>query len=191
MTRYLISFDDGAMDRISDEDGAAVGKAAHAVVQGPWTLACFVRRRAGKPAGQCGGHRRYGHRRPVPGDEVIGGFAVVEVPSREEALEWAGRFAVACRCAQEVRVLLPDPNSTRCSATRIADGDVPATSHRSALRLIPCAATHQTPVVTRAPRRTAGPFTVRRGSTARAAAVLSGWRARYSRQAAPEPGPRG
>ena len=33
MTRYLISFDDGAMDHIPDEDMPAVGKAAHAVVQ--------------------------------------------------------------------------------------------------------------------------------------------------------------
>jgi hypothetical protein len=41
--------------------------------------------------------------------EVIGGFAIVNVPSREEALEWAAKIAVACRCAQEVRELLPDP----------------------------------------------------------------------------------
>ena len=41
--------------------------------------------------------------------EVLGGFAVVDVASREEALEWAAKIAVACRCAQEVRELLPDP----------------------------------------------------------------------------------
>jgi hypothetical protein len=41
--------------------------------------------------------------------EVIGGFSIVDVPSREEALEWAAKIAVACRCAQEVPVLLPDP----------------------------------------------------------------------------------
>jgi hypothetical protein len=39
----------------------------------------------------------------------IGGFSVVDVPSREEALEWAAKIAVACRCAQEVREFLPDP----------------------------------------------------------------------------------
>jgi hypothetical protein len=43
--------------------------------------------------------------------EVLGGFAVVDVPSREEALEWAAKIAVACRCAQEVRELLPDPSA--------------------------------------------------------------------------------
>ncbi|SCL15106.1 Uncharacterized conserved protein [Micromonospora rhizosphaerae] len=41
--------------------------------------------------------------------EHLGGFAVVDVPSREEALEWAAKIAVACRCTQEVRELLPDP----------------------------------------------------------------------------------
>jgi hypothetical protein len=50
MTRYLISFDDGAMDHIPDEDWAA-----------------------------------------------------------EEALAWAAKTAVACRCAVEVRELMPDP----------------------------------------------------------------------------------
>lgn len=40
---------------------------------------------------------------------VFGGFAVVDVPCREEALKWAAKIAVACRCAQEVRELLPDP----------------------------------------------------------------------------------
>jgi hypothetical protein len=34
---------------------------------------------------------------------------VVDVPSREAALEWAAKIAVACRCAQEVRVFLPRP----------------------------------------------------------------------------------
>ncbi len=41
--------------------------------------------------------------------EHLGGFAVLKVPSREEAVEWAAKIAVACRCAQEVRELLPYP----------------------------------------------------------------------------------
>jgi hypothetical protein len=39
----------------------------------------------------------------------VGGFAVVDVPSREDALQWAAKFAVACRCAQEVREFVFDP----------------------------------------------------------------------------------
>jgi hypothetical protein len=42
---------------------------------------------------------------------VIGGFSIIDVPSREEALEWAARIAVACRCAQEVREIMYDPDS--------------------------------------------------------------------------------
>jgi hypothetical protein len=41
--------------------------------------------------------------------EHLGGFAVVDVPSREEALQWAAKIAAVCRCAQEVFELLPDP----------------------------------------------------------------------------------
>jgi hypothetical protein len=31
------------------------------------------------------------------------------VASREDALEWAAKIAVACRCAQEFREIMPDP----------------------------------------------------------------------------------
>jgi hypothetical protein len=41
--------------------------------------------------------------------ELNGGFAVLEVPSREAALEWAAKIAAACRCAQEVGEFMPDP----------------------------------------------------------------------------------
>ena len=34
---------------------------------------------------------------------------VVDVPSREEALEWAAKIAAACRCAQEIWEFGPDP----------------------------------------------------------------------------------
>ena len=40
---------------------------------------------------------------------VLGGFTVLDVPSREAALEWAAKIAAACRCAQEFREFMPDP----------------------------------------------------------------------------------
>ncbi len=40
----------------------------------------------------------------------LGGIAIVDVPSRGEALEWAVKIAVACRCTQDVREFLPDTN---------------------------------------------------------------------------------
>ena len=111
MTRYLISFDDGAMNHIPVEDWPAVGKAAHAVVQeaqdaGVWVFG------AGLDSQQASIVATDGMVTDGPypeTKEVIGGFCVVDVPSREEALKWAAKTAVACRCAQEVRELLPDP----------------------------------------------------------------------------------
>ena len=44
-----------------------------------------------------------------PYPEAVGGFAIVDVLSREEALAWAAKFALACRCVQEVREIIPDP----------------------------------------------------------------------------------
>jgi hypothetical protein len=43
--------------------------------------------------------------------QLEGGYTVLEQPSREAALEWAAKFAVACRCAQEVRAFQYDPAS--------------------------------------------------------------------------------
>ncbi|MCC9609222.1 transcription initiation protein [Blastopirellula sp. JC732] len=40
-----------------------------------------------------------------------GGFTVLELPSREEAIAWAARIAKACRCDQELRVFGFDPES--------------------------------------------------------------------------------
>lgn len=40
-----------------------------------------------------------------------GGFTVLELPSREDAIAWAARIAKACRCDQELRVFMFDPAS--------------------------------------------------------------------------------
>ena len=110
MTRYLISFDDGAMD-FPAEELPDVDKAAHQVVReaqdaGVWVFGGGLEsQRASVVATD--GRITDG---PYPETkEVIGGFAVVDVPTRDEALQWAAKIAVACRCAQEVRELLPDP----------------------------------------------------------------------------------
>ena len=111
MTRYLISFDDGAMDHIPAEDWPDVGKAAHAVVQeavdaGVWVFGGGLERQRASVVATDGMVTDG----PYPETkEVIGGFTVVDVASREEALAWAAKIAAACRCAQEVRELMPDP----------------------------------------------------------------------------------
>lgn len=43
--------------------------------------------------------------------ELDGGFAVLELPTREDAVEWASKIAAACRCPQELREFGYDPAS--------------------------------------------------------------------------------
>jgi hypothetical protein len=110
MTQYLISFDDGWMD-FPEEELPGVAKAAQEVVREARDADVWVfgggleSQRASVVATD--GTVTDG---PYPETkEVLGGFAVVDVRSREEALQWAAKIAAACRCAQEVRELLPDP----------------------------------------------------------------------------------
>ena len=110
MARYLISFDDGWMT-FPEEDLPDVAKAALEVVQeaedaGVWVYGAGLERQQASIV-DTNGLVTDG---PFPETkEVIGGFAILDVPSRDEALEWAGKIAAACRCAQEVRVILPEP----------------------------------------------------------------------------------
>jgi hypothetical protein len=108
MTRYLISFDQGAMDHIPDEEGPAVAKAAHAVSQQAMDAGVFVF--AGGFTEEVSVVSTDGTVTDAPKSKPhIGGGMIVDVPSREEALEWAAKIAVACRCAQECHEILPDP----------------------------------------------------------------------------------
>ncbi|MCY1224380.1 hypothetical protein D9M72_365350 [compost metagenome] len=46
-----------------------------------------------------------------PESELKGGFTVLELPTRQDAVEWARKIAVACRCSQELREFGYDPAS--------------------------------------------------------------------------------
>lgn len=113
MPRYLISFDDGSMDHIPDGEMVEVGKASHAVVQqakdaGVWIFGGGLERQQASIVGTDGAVTDG----PVPETKaVVGGFSIIEVPSRAEALDWAARIADSCRCAQEVREIMYDPES--------------------------------------------------------------------------------
>lgn len=113
MPRYLISFDDGSMDHIAEADLPVVGEAARTVVReakaaGIWIFGGgILRQQAAIVAtdGTVSGG-------PVPETKaVVGGFSIIEVASREDALAWAARLAKSCRCAQEVREIMFDPES--------------------------------------------------------------------------------
>jgi hypothetical protein len=107
MPRYLISFEQGAMDHIPAEEMPAVGEAAHAVVREAMDAGVFVF------AGGCEEPTVVsvdGTVGDAPGEKAsIGGLAIFDVPTREDALAWAAKIAAACRCAQEVRAFMPDP----------------------------------------------------------------------------------
>jgi hypothetical protein len=111
MTRYLLSFDDGTMI-IPDDEMEAVGRAAHEVVQeaqsaGVWITGAGVQSQRATVVATDGTITEG----PFPETKAVpGGFAIVNVSSRDEALKWASKFAFACRCAQEVRELMHDPD---------------------------------------------------------------------------------
>jgi len=109
MTQYLIAFDDGDMV-ISAEDLVDVATASQAVVQearaaGAWVFGAGLEHQDPSVVATDGTVTDG----PYPETkEHIGGFVVVDVPTREAAIEWAAKIAVACRCAQQVFELLPE-----------------------------------------------------------------------------------
>ncbi|HEX8498530.1 MAG TPA: YciI family protein [Actinomycetales bacterium] len=111
MTKYLVSFDDGWMD-FPDDELPAVAEASIAVVQearaaGVWVFGAGLQSQRASVVATDGTVTDG----PFPETkEVIGGFCVFDVATREEALAWAARVAAACRCSQEVRELLADPS---------------------------------------------------------------------------------
>jgi len=112
MERYLISFDDGTMV-IPEADLPAVSEAARTVVReakaaGVWIFGGGLLSQQASVVATDGSVSDG----PYPETKaVLGGFSIVEVPSRKEALVWAARLAAACRCAQEVREIMYDPES--------------------------------------------------------------------------------
>ncbi|GAA1678246.1 YciI family protein [Kribbella sp. NPDC056951] len=119
MTYYLISFDRGAMDHIPEEDFPQVGKESHAVCReakdaGVLVFAGGVHYDTDEPLLAADpavvGTDGVITDGPYPeSKELIGGVTIVDVPTREEALRWAAKIAVACRCAQDVRRFMDDP----------------------------------------------------------------------------------
>lgn len=112
MTKYLISFPSEAMV-VTDAELAAAGVDSRAVIEEAKMAGVYV----------FGGGLHEGVA-PVlvsgdgsvspeiyPGSHLSGGFTVLEVPTREEAVAWARRIAIACRCPQELREFMYDPAS--------------------------------------------------------------------------------
>jgi hypothetical protein len=113
MTKYLISFPSAAM-QIPENELAQVGRNAHAVIEEAKAVGVYV---------FAGGIDESVPLVLVAADGTVtsggypwaptlnGGFTVLELASRDEAIVWAARIAKACRCEQELRVFGIDSKS--------------------------------------------------------------------------------
>lgn len=113
MAKYLISFPSAAMV-VPEGELKAVGRDAHAVIEEAKAAGVYV---------FAGGIDEAVPPVLVSADAAVaqggypwapplnGGFTVLELPSRAEAVAWAARIAKACRCDQELRVFGSDPAS--------------------------------------------------------------------------------
>jgi hypothetical protein len=100
------------MDHITEEEMPEVASAAHAVIDEAKAAGVYL---------FAGGLDEDVEPVIVAGDRTVtvgtyphtkelwGGVTIVDVATREAALEWAAKIAAACRCAQEVREFMFDP----------------------------------------------------------------------------------
>jgi hypothetical protein len=104
MTKYLISFPSEALV-LTEDEYPIVSETSHAVIEEAKAAGVYV----------FGGGileevdpvlvSADGSVSPeiYPGSRLTGGYLVLELPTRQDAVEWAAKIAVACRCAQELR----------------------------------------------------------------------------------------
>ena len=113
MTKYLVSFPAPAMD-ISDEDMVAADEDSHAVIREAKDAGVYVFgggiNESVTPLMVCADGSFTNQTYPQT-REFSGGFCVLDLPSRDAAVQWAARIAKACRCAQELREFHYDPES--------------------------------------------------------------------------------
>ncbi|MBE4718428.1 YciI family protein [Pseudarthrobacter sp. AB1] len=113
MTKYLISFP-GEVMVFPEEDFESVVEASHAVIAeakaaGVYVFGGGIDEDVDPVLVAGDGTHTEG---TYPGQKMPnGGYTILELPSREAALEWAAKIAVACRCPQELRQFHYDPAS--------------------------------------------------------------------------------
>lgn len=113
MTMYLISFPSSAMV-VSAEDFPVVAEAAHQVIREAKEAGVYVF--GGGINESVDPVRVTADGAVTPGTypqtrQIEGGYTILNLPSRNEALRWAAKIADACRCAQELREFQFDPES--------------------------------------------------------------------------------
>jgi hypothetical protein len=113
MAKYLISFPTAAMV-VPEGELEAVGRAARAVIDEAKAAGVYVFAGGideGAPPVLVAADRAVAEGGYPWAPPLDGGFTVLELPSRDEAVAWAARLAKACRCDQELRVFGFDPQS--------------------------------------------------------------------------------
>lgn len=113
MTKYLISFPSSAMV-LPDEDFQAVSDESHAVVKeakaaGVYVFGGGINEDVAPVKVSADGSVVEGTYPET--SRIEGGYLILEVPSREAAERWAAKIAAACRCDQELREFMYDPQS--------------------------------------------------------------------------------
>jgi hypothetical protein len=112
MTKFLISFPSEAMV-LTEEEFPIVVADSHAVIEEANAAGVYV---FGGGIDEGVDPVRVSADGAVsddiyPGSRLNGGFLVLELPTREEAVRWASKIAAACRCSQELREFMYDPAS--------------------------------------------------------------------------------
>ncbi len=113
MTAYMISFPSGEM-RLDEGGIEAAARDAHAVVAEAKAAGVWV---FGGGIDEAVAPVRVSADATVTEDtypqtaRLEGGYTIIDVATREEALGWAAKIAAACRCPQEVRQFAYDPES--------------------------------------------------------------------------------
>jgi len=113
MTKFLISFPSEVMV-FPPEDFDTVFAESHAVIEEAKAAGVYIF--GGGIAEEVDPVRVAANGTITPGayaqtGEIKGGFTILELPSREAAMEWGAKIAAACRCDQEVREFMFDPHS--------------------------------------------------------------------------------
>jgi hypothetical protein len=111
MTFYLISFPSAAMD-LNESELAAADRDAHAVIA-EMKLAGVYRFGGGIDEGvaavQVAADGTVIQQSYAQSRELNGGMTIIDVDTREEALEWARKTTIGCHTVQELRQFMDDP----------------------------------------------------------------------------------
>lgn len=112
MTKYLISFPSEAMV-ITDEEFPVVAADARAVIEeakaaGVYVFGGGINENVEPVLVSANGDSSS---EIYAGSHLNGGYTILELPTREDAVHWASRIAAACRCSQELREFAYDPAS--------------------------------------------------------------------------------